>query len=151
MSWFSSIVDNFMRSDIGRAASNPLSTTGAINSGTKFLSASSKFSSQAGDAQANREALMTPLEQKINDAKISPQMKAEIRGLKLHPSEIEAELQKAVAGEGKYMNRQRNYNYLMLSKDRPAAMQLFSNARSRMDAGSGLLTGRTEGLLGRSV
>lgn len=153
-------------------------TVGQVGRGVPFLGAFAPDSGNNEAYQApfrGREHSLDPRERKrfadwqwydnyikrLRDAQIDPVTRTQLDPLgrsarggqlpeDLDPSYYESELSSAIEGKGKYANRLRNYKSLMLFQDRPGGAQLFSNAATRSQAGAGLLTGDTSGLLSRS-
>jgi len=78
----------------------------------------------------------------INAADIAPTIKNQLLQMqgKFDPEQIQAELRRAQAGEGKYASINRNYKAILFAADRPAAAQLFKSSYSRNNAANGLLS-----------
>jgi len=153
-------------------------TVGQVGRGIPFLGALTPESGGNEAYQApfrGREHSLDPRERKrfadwqwydnyikrLRDAQIDPITRRELDPLaggerggqlpdNLDTSYYDTEFNAAIEGKGKYANRLRNYKSLMLFQDRPGGAQLFSNAATRSQAGAGLLTGDTSGLLSRS-
>lgn len=76
----------------------------------------------------------------INNANISPTIKKNLLSSSLGPDALEAEFNRAKAGEGRYGVLNASYQSQLLFVNRPGTAQLFASGVSRSAAQTGLLT-----------